>query len=358
MGRHHDERFAPADRAAGRRRSKDRCGRRPGQFAGLFFGLFFGLTSGLVASLILTTPCAAQDEPRLDDLRLKGTHNSYHLRPVLAIHPRHRYEHASLSAQLEHQGVRALELDVHLSDEGEFEVYHIAWVDGRSHCRKLRTCLDEIASWSARNPDHVPLTVWIETKDYAGGRDIASVRPVDAVIRDALGERLLAPDDVRRHHVSLREALAIEGWPSVWESRGRVMFMLQADADQLADYTAGLRHLEGRAMFAAGGPEHYEAPWAGVAKLNRFRPEDIERAKRSRLLLTTAVCLAEMDDAECFRDRDRALAAGVHILLDDFVQPTPGRDYWLELDFSRIAALESGIAESAPLRTAREAPGS
>jgi hypothetical protein len=291
-----------------------------------------------VVVLLTLAPAALADEATpLDELLFKGTHNSYHKRPYVPIHPRHRYEHDRLLVQLELHDVRAMELDLHLDRSGDLEVYHIAFVDGRSHCKAFRRCLGELRLWSDLNPNHEPLMIWLEIKDFAGGREIESLLPVEAEIRSMLGDRLITPDDVRGAHASLRSALVTQGWPSLEESRGRVMFMMTGSDAHRRDYTSGFRHLDGRVMFVEAKKVELGLPWAAVAKLGLSDLETIERAQAAHVLLTTTVCVAEMDDAECYRDRDHALAAGINILLDDYVRPTPDRAYFLDVDFRRVA---------------------
>ena len=55
------------------------------------------------------------EEIRLNHLRLKGTHNSYHIKPGENVFIRDwRYTHLPLDEQLSYQGVRVFELDLHL----------------------------------------------------------------------------------------------------------------------------------------------------------------------------------------------------------------------------------------------------
>jgi hypothetical protein len=294
----------------------------------------------LLSVLLLAFPIragAADENASLNELVFKGTHNSYHRRPLLAIHPRHRYEHDSLGVQLEHLGVRAMELDLHRHRSGRFEVYHIAVLDERSHCKIFADCLRQIRAWSDLDRSHEPLMIWLEVKDFAGGEEIESLRPVDALIRGVLGDRLITPDDVRGSHGNLRLAIERDGWPDLASSRGKVLFMLTASATDVARYTSGLLHLRGRVMFPEAKSDQFHMPWAAVAKLGVMEMPSIDLAREGRLLLTTTVCVAEMDDWECLRDRILALSQGINVLLDDYVRPTRGRDYFLDVRFHQIA---------------------
>ena len=65
------------------------------------------------------------DELRLHHVQVRGTHNSYHVEPETVIHPSHAYSHAPLDVQLETQGVRTFELDLHRMGD-TFDVFHLA----------------------------------------------------------------------------------------------------------------------------------------------------------------------------------------------------------------------------------------
>lgn len=108
-----------------------------------------------------------------------GTHNSYHQAPLLAFSPAFRYSHPPLEAQLA-SGLRHLELDVHWSPIKGWTVWHQPFVDPRSSCRCLRSCLLAVREWSAKNPRHLMLVVYLEPKflyDSPLGNPCAGGRP-------------------------------------------------------------------------------------------------------------------------------------------------------------------------------------
>jgi len=295
------------------------------------------ILAALFAPLATRAEALRGDELRLDEMRFLGTHNSFHRWPFIAFHPRHRYRHAPLTVQLERYRVRALELDLHLSLRGKYEIYHIAFIDDRSHCKAFEDCLRELRRWSDAHPEHDPLLVWLEIKDDAGGVPIDSVRPVDAMLRHELGDRLLTPDDVRGSHATLREALETDGWPTRSEAQGRILFLLDGDAKQTSDYTSGYRHVRGRVMFPGAEPHQFHMGWAGVTKINDPARPLIAAARAIRMLTTTTVCVAQLSDAECRHARDLALRSGANVLLDDFVSRVPGRAYHLDIDEPALA---------------------
>ena len=78
--------------------------------------------------------------------------------------------------------------------------------------------------------------------------------------------RVLTPDDVRRHHPSVREAIETDGWPTLREARGKVAFCIINSDDRTKDYTYNYTHLRGRAMFIRANPDQFHMPWAAMSK--------------------------------------------------------------------------------------------
>ncbi|HRI09391.1 MAG TPA: Ca2+-dependent phosphoinositide-specific phospholipase C [Nannocystaceae bacterium] len=271
---------------------------------------------------------------RVTDVTMRCTHNSYHVEPVMPIDDSHRYTHAPLDVQLEEQGVRAFELDVH-SGAG-FPVFHIPLgLDDASNCPDLGACLGLIDGWSAAHPAHHLIVVWIEMKDELdSGALIKDYDAFDAVIRGALAaDRLYEPDEFKRGRPTLRAALEEEGWPTLGETRGKVMIvLLDDDAPHSAGYTRDFTSLDGRAMFARANTDHYQDPWAVIAKVND--PADaagIAAARAAGLLVASNTGAADLSDDENAAKLAAGIANGSHMLCDDFPAPVDGREYWMDL---------------------------
>ena len=125
------------------------------------------------------------DVLRLDEVQVKGTHNSYHVQTTDI--PEWEYTLAPLDVQLDRQVVRQVELDLNWvqDDEGDgyhFEVYHVPLADEGTTCRLLTDCLTAIAQWSAQYPGHLPIYIQMEPKsgfppDMAELPDFALVPP-------------------------------------------------------------------------------------------------------------------------------------------------------------------------------------
>ena len=85
--------------------------------------------------------------------------------------------------------------------------------------------------------------------------DTAQFDALDAEIRSVFPpEKLLTPDDVRRDFPTLEDAVLQYGWPTLGESRGRIMFLLDNGGHYRTDYLAGHPSLAGRVIFTSAGP--------------------------------------------------------------------------------------------------------
>jgi hypothetical protein len=276
---------------------------------------------------------ALDDTLRLNHLQLGATHNSYHLQPALAFHASHRYSQPPLVEQLGQYGLRGFELDVHLSGQGKVQVYHIATIDESTSCSSFGGCLGELRQWSDTHRQHLPLIVWVEVKDFAGGARFDDLSRLDREIRAVFDERrLITPDFVQANHVSPRARVEAEGWPTLREVRGRVLFVL-LNADRAERYTGGFRTLAGRAMFAVASPRQYRLPWALVTK--RDDPTEhkaIRAALAAQLLVAANGCLTGQARGECDARLAAGLANGVHTLHADFPAAAGWRGSALQLN--------------------------
>jgi len=294
-----------------------------------FFWLFLGLSSMASAQV---------HDLRLNQIQVKGTHNSYHQQSLIAFHPSHKYTHLSLTDQLEKRGIRAFELDVHRPSFGSnLLVYHIAVIDAKTSCKKFKDCLQELKNWSDQHPDHVTIFVWIEIKDATGGPKFANFDRVDEEIRDVLGDQVLTPDAIQKNYESLQAAVQQEGWPQIAETRGKFMFMLDQDERNAQVY---LRNdsLQGRAMFVRASEETLNSPWAVVTKTG---PGSFHaKAMQKNFIVSENICSPELTAAECYSKLENARVAGTHILMDDFEgdeKKQSNGDYYIRFDVNSTA---------------------
>lgn len=251
----------------------------------------------------------------------KGTHNSYHQAPDPVLDPSHAYDQPSLTEQLDRHHVRQLELDLHRTESGAWQVFHLPAIDPETSCLALVDCLGEVAAWSAAHPWHLPITIWLEPKDDLDSV-VEGLQPIDreallgldAVLREALGaERLFAPDALRGPHATLPEALAADGWPTLATMRGRVLVALLDSGTHRDAYLEGAPALEGRAMFVDRAAD--DAPHAALLKDGG--PDEVAAAVAAGLLVTVNGSAAD-DAPDAAATTDAAqLAAGAHHVATD-----------------------------------------
>lgn len=296
----------------------------------------------------------------LNQVQVLGTHNSYHVQPVPELIDAYvnfdpdaifwEYTHRPLDEQFALQGVRQIELDVYADPEGglhalpfsqvvltgneripELEapgmkVLHVVDLDVGTTCFTLIECLTIVKTWSDANPRHLPIVILVETKDD----QVLFIAPVpfgpgefddlDAEIRSVFPpSQLITPDDVRGNAVTLEEAVLTRGWPTLAQSRGKVLFALDNGGQKRLDYMAGRPSLEGRVMFTPSSPGQ---PDAAFVKLNEPRGAPIaERVAEGYIVRTRA----DADTVEARENdtgrRDVALASGAQYVSTDYPDP-------------------------------------
>lgn len=312
------------------------------------------------------------DTLRLNDIQVLGSHNSYHVEQppevmtlLRAFSPELadslEYSHRPLDQQFEEEGIRQIELDVFADTAGGlyatpagpelaglpaevdplmlepgFKVLHVQDIDHLSTCITLVECLEEVRDWSAAHPGHVPIMVLIEVKadpipDPVGAGFVVpetieadDLDALDAEIRAVFDpDELLVPDDVRGDHESLEEAILTDGWPTLGESRGRVLFALDNGGAVLDAYVDGHPALEGRVLFTSspvGSPE------AAFLKLNDPIGDGaaIRDAVADGYMVRTR---ADADTAQArtgdVTDRDAALESGAQWVSTDYPVDDP-----------------------------------
>jgi len=351
--------------------------------------LAFGLMLGLLVA-IATSPVHSEETGglRINQLQYIGTHNSYHvalpetqLKKLGRINSNWQdalnYTHRSLTGQLEDLNVRHFELDLFADPEGGhllkkgglnllglsaarsesfrkamkipgFKVLHEPSVDYLSTTPSLISALKEIRAWSGKNPGHSPLFILLEMKDKSpvpfARKPVAFTRKaLEAVEAEILtvfrANRIITPDSVRGKAPTLRQAVRKKGWPTLKDSRGKVMFGLDNSGRILDLYLQGNPSLEGRLLFASVRENDPGAAWF---KLNdpvrNF--ELIQKLIRSGFMVRTR---ADSDTREArnndTRRRDKALASGAQFISTDFPEP-----------MMTVSSYSVGFKKAAPYR--------
>lgn len=344
-----------------------------------------------LAALILFTGCREDpaEELKINHIQVLGTHNSYKLTPhpgLVALLNREQegwsqnidYGHRSLTVQLEELGIRQFELDVFadtagglfaepagalLAGDEDFlyqeemaepglKVLHGQDLDYRTVCLTLISCLAEIREWSLANPSHLPVFIMIEAKDrpmedrgpIQFARPISFTRElmhdIDHEIFSVFDEEhLLIPDDVRGSYDSLEEAVTTGGWPSLADSRGKVMFALDNTGHHKDLYLQGNPQLENRVLFVSSEPGE---PTAAFIKMNDAidQGELIKEYAAAGFLVRTRsdIPAQEAITGDTTR-RDLALESGAAFISTDYPEISPyGSGYIVRLPGTEEAA--------------------
>ena len=333
-------------------------------------------------------PPGSIEDVRLDELQVIGSHNSYHLAAegalrdgLFAIVPDFAadldYTHRPLTEQLDRFGIRQFEIDVFADPEGGhyanrvglgvvglpvesgiaeldqpgFKVLHIQDFDFRTTCLTLVACLAEIETWSTAHPTHVPLQIMIEIKEETveeiaedaefelpdlGVEWTVSIPTTAALLTELENEvlsvfardRIITPDDVRGERDTLAEAVTLDGWPTLGDSRGKVMLSLLDRGDSADLYRSGAPALEGRLFFTHADPG---APDAAIVRFDDpiADADAIEQALADGYLVRTRSDDDETPDGDTSQ-RDAALAGGAQYVSTD-VYDDVGRGFVVRL---------------------------
>ena len=326
---------------------------------------------------------------RLNQTQVIGSHNSYHIQPREPLWSALRsfdpllaagleYTHSPLGAQFDGEEVRQIELDVFADSAGGrydqrhilpllglpadsgipeleqpgFKVLHIQEIDFESTCLTFVQCLQQVKTWSDGNPRHLPITILVELKDepIPDPLQVGFVQPqpigpteldaLDAEIRSVFPEQqLLTPDAVRDSHPTLEGAVLTDGWPTLGEARGKVMFLMDNAGQFRTDYLAGHPNLEGRVLFTNANPGQPDAAFVkrnDPLGANTAVIQDLVR--RGYLVRTRADADTVQARTGDTTQRDLALLSGAQFVSTDY--PVPGRAGPLGTDY--VAQIPEG----------------
>ena len=294
-------------------------------------------------SVSASSPPARRSPPRRPDglrfnhIQARGTHNSTHRDPKGVITDGAPfgwgYSHRTLTGQLEEQGVRQVEIDVHYNwAKDDFDVYHVWFGDDRATCDTLSGCIAELRSWSDAHSQSAPLLVLIEPKDSGAPESLVSgstdyedhlpedgdpfTRPFDAHAYDRLdevlleaGEPVLTPDDVTTRD-TLRSSILEDGWPLLDDLRGQLVFLLDGP-EHAARYSDGFTSLAGRAMFVQAAEN---TPVTAFVSRDGARSNGETKYGRMARLVAQGFMVRDLTSPDEF---DAAKAAGAHFLSSD-----------------------------------------
>lgn len=273
-------------------------------------GVFWALALGITPLAGCGDGGTNQDQDlRMNEIQVLGTHNSYHIQPsdklleVIAAledpETADSLEYTALPLQEQFdRGVRQIELDIFADPEGglyaspygpsfvgdpvpdhpELEepglkVLHVQDIDFETHCLTFEICLNTLKEWSDAHSSHLPITVMIEAKEEEisplptipipfGPDEVADID--DEILSVFPRDQLITPDDVRGAHDTLEDAVLNDGWLTLAEARGRVMFVFLNSGDAKDYYIEDHPSLAGRVMFTNSVRGEPEAAWFNV----------------------------------------------------------------------------------------------
>lgn len=331
----------------------------------------------LPAKLIPTIP--DKDVPgdlKINQLQYLGSHNSYKIRTDQEIldfligisnllpaeyNPIEMdYTHVPLKEQLTKYGVRQLEIDLFLDQSGGLyysrkgnafydkeeasgipellepgiKVLHIADIDFNSHQLTFIKNLQELKEWSTLYPEHLPIFVLLELSEKTVNSALpnvgfaipeswsseAALLSIEAEILSVFDRSsIIMPDDVRGTYSTLNEGVLNHNWPTIDESRGKVMFLLNND-DLTPFYTLNAPNLENRLMFTNNSnPSDNDAA---------FLSRDISDFQEINTLSEAGYMIRTRVDGGTYQARNNdysswisAIQSGAHFLSTDYYKP-------------------------------------
>ncbi len=336
---------------------------------------------------------------RLNQIQVIGSHNSDHVRaqeplwsalsafdPGLAASL--EYTHSPLPEQFDTEEVRQIELDVFADPDGGryadrhlnpllglpldpgipelhepgFKVFHVQEVDYETTCLTFVACLRQIDAWSDAHPSHLPIAVLVELKDDVIPDPIdagfTQPLPIGATEMDALDaeirsvfddDEVLTPDDVRSGAATLESAILTRGWPTLAQTRGQVMFLMDNEGGYRSTYLAGHPSLAGRMLFTSAAPGNADAAFVkrnDPLGSNTAAIQDLVR--RGYIVRTRADSDTVQARSGDTTMRDAALASGAQWVSTDY--PVPGRAAMFGTDYAAVIP-DGSPARCNPLNT-------
>ncbi len=297
----------------------------------------FGLVSLLL--VISLSGCLSEDEKptneveeiRLNDLTMKGTHNSYHVKTpgIASLNAENNYTHANLDIQADRLGVRQFELDVYYVPGMGLRVYHTP-LDPSTNCEGFSGCMNVLLNWSIENPKHAPLWIFVEPKDLPFVVDELNILQMinDEITSTWPAEKIVTPSEVQGDETDLRTAIITKGWPTLEESRGKTLFVLLDKSEIRDQYIANNPRLENQTMFAIVDENHSLA--SVISFVNPMTHGDrLREASEMGFMVRTRPDEATVEARENNYSRfELALNSGAHFITTDF----PGSD--LDIQYS------------------------
>ena len=218
---------------------------------------------------------------RFNQIQMRGTVNSYHDYIGAGAIPEVRYRHIAIDRQAAEQGIRQFDFDLSADRRAGRYLWPVNAendIDSLNRCSDWIGCLWELRDWSDAHPEH-PMVVVLVGEALVNLDFMPHLHHQLDVLEEsiifALGRaRLYTPGEMRRGFPSLRAAIDGAGWPTVDETRGRVLFVLKDRGLPRTEYIVnGGFDPDDRLLFVAGDPELADEPASADEVIFTFEPD-------------------------------------------------------------------------------------
>ena len=342
--------------------------------------LFFACKKDEVAHRVSSIPDQTQiNQLKINQLQILGSHNSYHIKTEPGIlqflngisfilpstlQPADLdYEHEPLDIQLNTYGMRSFEIDIYCDPEGGrfynrqgnvlinkpvasgidelnkpgFKVMHIPDIDYNTHFYTFKSMLQALKNWSDAHSNHIPIFILVEGKEqsvgdflgFLGFKTAVKFTPalcdaLDEEVKGVFGanlEKVITPDKVRGNYNTLKEAVLANNWPTVGESRGKFIFVMQGESSD--DYLQGHPSLSNRTMFLTTTENKPEAAFLQFNNAARDENKITTAVQNGYIVRTRADEPNKQNKTNDYTEQYAAFRGGAQIISTDYYRPDP-----------------------------------
>lgn len=231
----------------------------------------------------------------------------------------------TLTEQL-NTGLRSFEIDIEVFDrDGEvsFTCMHNPYIEMTTSCYDFELAMKELAMWSDNNPNHLPITIIIETKEFfiplenmkAMGMDYMG--EFEDVLRRSLGNKLFTPSDMLRDYESFGAMRRADDWCKVSDMLGKVLVLLH-ETGITEDYIKTDPSIKTQVMFPMLREKDIERDCASFIIANK--PDKLVKNSDDIIKSKKLIVRTRADEFTNINPQrlENALASGAQIVSTDY----------------------------------------
>lgn len=225
------------------------------------------------------------------------------------------------------------EFDEEAMSKSGMKIIHFPNFDFRSNTPTLKAALEEINRWSRRNSYHIPIMILIETKKVnrsvnVDAKNTFQVPDFLALEKEILSildiSQIITPDNVKGKFNSLNKAVTMKGWPSLYQARGRLIFVLDNQGEERINYLTLHPELKGALIFVSSPPGNPESAFLKINDPVVNYSAIKNRVKEGYLVRTRADSdLAEARNND-YSKMQKAFSSGAQYISTDFPESVEG----------------------------------